>query len=1056
MFQMPTTLLARGSKPPVTLSSPTSNAVPVIAQPHVAAETTILVTTTADELNNNGNCSLREAIRAANLDTSIDACPAGSTGTDTISLLSGTYTLSIPGTEEDASATGDLDITSDLTINGAGAETTILDGNHIDRVLHIIGNVSVKLSEITIINGQTEFAKDGGGIYNTRAELTIANTTVRDNKGQGYGGGISNSTNGTLNITSSSISNNESFFGGGGIYNEGNATIYDTNFNDNIGISAGGGVYNGEGVIALTRSLLTGNSGGGGGGIFANGGNVVLNDIAITRNRATSLGGGGIHTQSGTTATLNNVTISGNSAAGCCGGVGLGGPASSLNNVTITNNVAGVDDNYPYPTPGGGISTDFDIKISNTIIAGNTTLHGPGPDCAGALNSQGNNLIQNISGCTIAGDIIGNQLEVDPKLGPLQIISFQGGSSYTLVHPLLAGSPAIDAGNPTPSGSASNSCLATDQRGVPRPQDGNHDGTARCDIGAYERQPTDLSITSVSPVQVVEGADLVVNKLMAIHVVVKNSTSMSVSDVHLTLRYNNGTSQANTFYINEEENWDPQFRLNNATDHLNFSGSTPEERDVYFIVDDLKPKTVGQYPIEIILTWPDGQKTISRRFNVVSGWTSEQRLLFYPVDIETDDYRSHVPEALELVKALYPINPDLISRSPKRPKTYQSWSLPPLTLGLLDLVDNLTKEGHIIDPAANRFVGVTQKGFVRDRMCSIPGILCQEVYGVTYPSSPYTVLVESGHGLQLFTQEVAHELGHTWGHPDHNGVQPPAGEYRVYNGFWPSRRQRMHTGDRQGSLIHDVINIMCCASTNSPYQLDSWFPKVTYERFLNTRVSSTSLSLFTPTSGNNQYLLITGFIYANGQTTLTPWYRLPGSPPDPPSGHGDYSVELLNDLGAIVYRSEFDVSFNVGKQPVLVDAVPFGFSVPYFDSTAAVILRHNGSIIAQRSVTYHAPIVTITTPQPDRYLQLGNQIRWIGTDPDGDMLSYSVFLSDDKGNTWSPLATDISEDHLTISSLTPPGEYVVKLVATDNINTTTSISEPFKVLSNTYMPLVVR
>jgi hypothetical protein len=58
----------------------------------------------------------------------------------------------------------------------------------------------------------------------------------------------------------------------------------------------------------------------------------------------------------------------------------------------------------------------------------------------------------------------------DPLLGPL---ADNGGPSET--HALLPGSPAIDAGPPT--------CEATDQRGVPRPQE------AACDIGAYERQP---------------------------------------------------------------------------------------------------------------------------------------------------------------------------------------------------------------------------------------------------------------------------------------------------------------------------------------------------------------------------------------------------------------------------------------------------------------------------------------------------------------------------------------------------------------------------------------
>lgn len=87
----------------------------------------ISVNTTTDEINRDGDCSLREALQAANADTAVDACPAGN-GADTIILPAGTYTLTIAGSSTTA---GDLDITDDVTFAHAAAipRRTIADTN---------------------------------------------------------------------------------------------------------------------------------------------------------------------------------------------------------------------------------------------------------------------------------------------------------------------------------------------------------------------------------------------------------------------------------------------------------------------------------------------------------------------------------------------------------------------------------------------------------------------------------------------------------------------------------------------------------------------------------------------------------------------------------------------------------------------------------------------------------------------------------------------------------------------------------------------------------------
>lgn len=166
-----------------------------------AYSSTITVTTTDDELLDNSTCSLREAIRAANSDAAVDACAAGN-GADTILLPAGTYTLTIEGRAEDASASGDLDITSDLAIQGAGADVTIVQAcaptpeelscPGIDRVFHIDpagARITVEISGLTVQNGSTvliSFVNSAGGaillgVANTLGDRIPAGTlTLRD------------------------------------------------------------------------------------------------------------------------------------------------------------------------------------------------------------------------------------------------------------------------------------------------------------------------------------------------------------------------------------------------------------------------------------------------------------------------------------------------------------------------------------------------------------------------------------------------------------------------------------------------------------------------------------------------------------------------------------------------------------------------------------------------------------------------------------------------------------------------------------------------------------
>ena len=367
----------------------------------VKASTTITVTTTQDEVKNDGYCSLREAIIAANTDKAPNSqpgeCPAGS-GTDTIIVPAGTYTITrTDNGKEDSGSTGDLNITSNMSIIGAGAGETIISGvNFTDHIFEVDGG-TVTLSGMTIQGGNIQKG-DGGGVENL-ANLTLSNVIITGNQASGNGGGVSNASTGTLTITGSTINGNTAAGNGGGVSNAGGAlTILNSTINGNIAGTAGGGVY-----------------------------------------------------QNGGTTLLNNVTDAANVA-------------------DINANGSG---------DGGGVFTAAGaFNVANTIIANNQDMSptAASPDCAGTLTSQGYNLIQSTAGCTISGTTTGDVLGQDPQLGPLQL---NGGTTPTQA--LGAYSPAVEAGNPATPGSGGSACLATDQRGITRPQG------LTCDIGAYEQ-----------------------------------------------------------------------------------------------------------------------------------------------------------------------------------------------------------------------------------------------------------------------------------------------------------------------------------------------------------------------------------------------------------------------------------------------------------------------------------------------------------------------------------------------------------------------------------------
>lgn len=377
----------------------------------------------------NQRCTLRAAIMEAN------ALP----GADTIIVPFGAHiVLTRTGRNEDADATGDLDITGPLFLStpavvGPDWRATI-DANGIDRVFDIQKDAGdVTLQSMVIKNGAANDATTvwGGGIRalgnGTPSSLSVIDCEITGNVANG-GGGIQVATDDARSLW-----------------------VYASSLHGNVITDLGYSNVEGS-AIKDTDHASAANA------------MVVIDSSSIYNNLA--LGGGSYPAAISlrSPSVIENSTLSGNVP----GGLNIWAANNTLRHVTITGSKVG----YHFAAN----STDSSGFLSNTIIAGNTVS-----DCTfgGSYAWGASYSLDSDGSCSLAWGA-GNMSNTDPLLKPLAL---RYGS--TPVHDLLPGSPAIDHGDPQMV-SSGGTCLAEDQDGLSRPQDGDGVGGARCDMGAVE------------------------------------------------------------------------------------------------------------------------------------------------------------------------------------------------------------------------------------------------------------------------------------------------------------------------------------------------------------------------------------------------------------------------------------------------------------------------------------------------------------------------------------------------------------------------------------------
>jgi CSLREA domain-containing protein len=346
-----------------------------------------------------GACTLRAAIQETN----------ALAGADTIVLPAATYELAIPPLNQNLANVGDLDITDSLTISGAGASSTIVDGgtpaagsppqvHGLDRLFEVAADeATVVFSGLTLREGWA--AEYGGAIMNaSAATVTVVNSTLSGNGAGKTGGAIDNHVGGTLEVRSSTLRDNYASEAGSALNNNrgGALTVVDSEVASNSAADAGlddalvgaGAISNNAelnavGSLTVTGSRIADNSAGGGrngAGISNDGaGTLSVTGTTFAKNRAVADGGAifnhdGLATVAGSTFTEN----AGNNG-GAISSSGLG--SLTVADSVFTKNVA---------ADWGGAMQNGNkgsVAIRSSTFTENTGLNG------GGFGNEGSGLV---------------------------------------------------------------------------------------------------------------------------------------------------------------------------------------------------------------------------------------------------------------------------------------------------------------------------------------------------------------------------------------------------------------------------------------------------------------------------------------------------------------------------------------------------------------------------------------------------------------------------------------------------------------------------------------
>jgi hypothetical protein len=415
--------------------------------------------------------------------------------TNTIRLAPGTYEVRRIDNHKDG-PNGLPSVTSTMTIEVDGEGTATLTGAADTglRLLHVSPAGNLTLRNVVVSHGSLQGGtslpldclnlgvNDGGGLFNHGGVVTLVNATFIENIANA-GGALAN-LNGLVAVRGSTFSQNVGVLGGA-ICSSGPFTLDRSVIDDNTAVLVGGMVSSG-GNLQISKSVLSRNKGDlrSIGGLFLTSGTAAISETTFVSN-FTQGSGGGMVTAAGTGVTVRDSAFIGNGSIEGTGAISNGGTLQIVN-TTIANNNSGFQIGAAISNSGTLVLVNTTIRnsgmvsngrsqlqsrsgattiVQNSVFTGDPSIH-TAPDCEGVVVSRGNNIFNDLTGCTVA--IQPSDKITDARLETTLADDGEPGHQHLELERM---SPAIDAGNNAV-------CTPKDQIGRTR--------RGPCDIGAIE------------------------------------------------------------------------------------------------------------------------------------------------------------------------------------------------------------------------------------------------------------------------------------------------------------------------------------------------------------------------------------------------------------------------------------------------------------------------------------------------------------------------------------------------------------------------------------------